>query len=235
MPDHRHYHGALAQAVPERAAAADGASGCNFLFGGVHPETDSITPIIISKTSAGARRQSTTATIRSARRWQSAVTFPWKSSKRAIRSSFGLSPVHRQRRCRRASRWSGDRTYLGGARSRDHRERVVRSHAGSTLGFGGRRHRRHHRDRYSARRDREFRLFSDVFGTVSPSKFTNILVHEGDLIRITSAGGGGYGNALVRPPEAVLADVRNRYVTPGAARSSMASRLNPATATGHWT
>ena len=31
--------GALARALPERAAAADGATGCNFLFGGVHPES----------------------------------------------------------------------------------------------------------------------------------------------------------------------------------------------------
>src|SRR5207248_10069325 len=30
---------ALAQAVPERVSAAEGATSCNFLFGGVHPET----------------------------------------------------------------------------------------------------------------------------------------------------------------------------------------------------
>ena len=30
---------ALSQAVPERAAAAEGATACNFLFGGIHPET----------------------------------------------------------------------------------------------------------------------------------------------------------------------------------------------------
>jgi N-methylhydantoinase B/oxoprolinase/acetone carboxylase alpha subunit len=32
---------ALAQAVPERVSAAEGATSCNFLFGGVHPETGS--------------------------------------------------------------------------------------------------------------------------------------------------------------------------------------------------
>ena len=31
--------GALAQAVPDRVAAAEGGTSCNFLFGGVHPET----------------------------------------------------------------------------------------------------------------------------------------------------------------------------------------------------
>ena len=32
--------GALAGAMPERVMAAEGATACNFLFGGIHPETD---------------------------------------------------------------------------------------------------------------------------------------------------------------------------------------------------
>ncbi len=32
--------GALAEAVPERVAAAEGGTSCNFLFGGVHPDTN---------------------------------------------------------------------------------------------------------------------------------------------------------------------------------------------------
>ncbi len=43
--------------------------------------------------------------------------------------------------------------------------------------------------------DSEFRTFSEVFGTVSPSKFTNIVLTGGDEVRIDSPGGGGYGDA----------------------------------------
>jgi N-methylhydantoinase B/oxoprolinase/acetone carboxylase alpha subunit len=66
--------------------------------------------------------------------------------------------------------------------------------------------------------DDRFRHFSEVFGTVSASKFTNLVVRQGDLIRIVSAGGGGHGDPRERGAERVLRDVRNRYVSPERAR-----------------
>ena len=39
----------------------------------------------------------------------------------------------------------------------------------------------------------EFRTFTEAFGTVSPSKFTNIVLHGGDEVLIEAPGGGGYG------------------------------------------
>ena len=41
----------------------------------------------------------------------------------------------------------------------------------------------------------------------------------GDIIRITSPGGGGRGDPLERDPERVLRDVRDGYVSEGAARA----------------
>ena len=40
----------------------------------------------------------------------------------------------------------------------------------------------------------EFRTFSEAYGTVSPSKFTNIVLEAGDEVLIESPGGGGYGD-----------------------------------------
>ena len=65
--------------------------------------------------------------------------------------------------------------------------------------------------------DDRFRLFTEVFGTVSPSKFSNVVVHEGDVISLVSSGGGGYGDPRDRPRVEVLRDVRDRYVSPEAA------------------
>ena len=65
--------------------------------------------------------------------------------------------------------------------------------------------------------DDRFRLFTEVFGTVSPSKFSNVVVRRGDLIRLVSSGGGGFGDPAERPREDVLRDVRDRYVSPAAA------------------
>ena len=61
--------------------------------------------------------------------------------------------------------------------------------------------------------DTEFRTFSEVFGTVSPTKFTRIKLKEGDEVKIQSPGGGGYGPPAERPAEAVEEDVRQGFVS----------------------
>jgi N-methylhydantoinase B/oxoprolinase/acetone carboxylase alpha subunit len=66
--------------------------------------------------------------------------------------------------------------------------------------------------------DREFRTFSEVFGTVSPSKFTNILLEEGDEVLIDSAGGGGYGDPSERDRGRVERDLFEGFVSPARAR-----------------
>ena len=45
-----------------------------------------------------------------------------------------------------------------------------------------------------------------------PAKFLTS-VHKGDLLKIRLAGGGGFGDPLTRPPEAVLRDVREEKVS----------------------
>jgi N-methylhydantoinase B/oxoprolinase/acetone carboxylase alpha subunit len=67
------------------------------------------------------------------------------------------------------------------------------------------------------RGDAGFRRFSEVFGTVSDSKFTRVIVAEGDEIMLNSAGGGGYGNPLERARELVEDDLRQGCVSPEAA------------------
>jgi N-methylhydantoinase B len=45
-----------------------------------------------------------------------------------------------------------------------------------------------------------------------------VRLKPGDVLRMEQAGGGGYGDPLTRPPELVLQDVREGYVSPEAAR-----------------
>lgn len=54
---------------------------------------------------------------------------------------------------------------------------------------------------------------------------------RGDLFRVVSAGGGGYGDPFERDPERVLADVREEKVTPAAARAQYGVVIDPATLT----
>jgi N-methylhydantoinase B len=46
-----------------------------------------------------------------------------------------------------------------------------------------------------------------------------VRLRPGDLLRMEQAGGGGYGDPLTRPPELVLQDVREGYVSAEAARA----------------
>ena len=54
-----------------------------------------------------------------------------------------------------------------------------------------------------------------------PAKFLT-QVKKGDRLKVRLAGGGGYGDALSRPPESVLEDVLDGKVTPDGARSGYA-------------
>ena len=49
-------------------------------------------------------------------------------------------------------------------------------------------------------------------------KCSRVKLRRGDVVRTTTGGGGGFGPVEERDPEHVRADVRNRHVTPGAAR-----------------
>jgi 5-oxoprolinase (ATP-hydrolysing) len=63
-----------------------------------------------------------------------------------------------------------------------------------------------------------FLSFCDAFGTVSPSKFANITLRTGDEVLIESAGGGGYGDPLLREIELVRRDVESGLVGIDSAR-----------------
>ncbi len=50
-----------------------------------------------------------------------------------------------------------------------------------------------------------------------PTRYADYPLKAGDIFRLDTPGGGGYGDPLARPPERVLADLREGYVSPEAA------------------
>ena len=53
-----------------------------------------------------------------------------------------------------------------------------------------------------------------------PSKITNMMLRKGDVIRLETSGGGGYGDPKMRSREEVARDLRLRYISaPSATRS----------------
>ena len=53
---------------------------------------------------------------------------------------------------------------------------------------------------------------------VIPSRYSDHILHPGDVVSLETPGGGGLGNPVEREPARVLADVRNGYVTQEKAR-----------------
>jgi len=51
-----------------------------------------------------------------------------------------------------------------------------------------------------------------------PGKVGGFALHDGDVVILQSAGGGGYGDPLERPAERVAEDVREGYISAGHAR-----------------
>jgi N-methylhydantoinase B len=55
---------------------------------------------------------------------------------------------------------------------------------------------------------------------VIPSRYSDHILHPGEVFSLDTPGGGGLGNPLERDPQRVLNDVRNGYVTREKARES---------------
>lgn len=74
----------------------------------------------------------------------------------------------------------------------------------------------------------EWKTFVEVFGTMSPSKFSGVSLHLGDQVRIVMPGGGGYGDPAKRDPERVRRDVEEGFVSREAARTAYGADLGEA-------
>ena len=212
---------ALSQAIPERAAAAEGASGCNFLFAGVHPDSSEYyTNYHLEGSGWGATAFHDGDSVMCPENGNCRNTpvevlehkFPWVTLEYRLRRDSG-----------------GPGKYRGGLGS----SRILRvmapeitvsvlmdrtkTHAwglfgGGKGGKGG--------VLVKKKGDTKFRTFSEAFGTVSDSKFTRVVLKEGDEVMILSPGGGGYGSPSERKTEAIERDIRQGWVSPEAARES---------------
>jgi N-methylhydantoinase B/oxoprolinase/acetone carboxylase alpha subunit len=63
----------------------------------------------------------------------------------------------------------------------------------------------------------DWSTFVEEFGTMSPSKFSGVILHEGDQVKILMPGGGGYGDPVARDRERVRRDVEEGFVSAEAA------------------
>lgn len=213
--------GALGKAIPERVAAAEGGTSCNFLFGGVHPETGRFyANYHFEGCGWGGRRDAD---------GNNAVVVPNGNCRNTPVEIFDTRYPFRTLSYRLAPDSAGPGRHRGGLGT----ERIIEviPPAEVTVSAVFERMRVHPWGIFGGgtaagsailiRRpgDDFFRTFQDVFGTISPAKFANCIVQGGDQILLRSPGGGGYGPAEQRDPGEVLRDVEQGFVTQEAART----------------
>jgi N-methylhydantoinase B/oxoprolinase/acetone carboxylase alpha subunit len=211
--------GALAAALPDRAVAADGATGCNFIFGGFDELTgEPYANYHFENVGWGAAathdgNDAQCAPLAISRNVPVEVfdtRYPLQTvSLRLLTDSGGAGRHRGGLGTERVLRVLAREITVGALF-----DRALTAPWGLEGGLSG------GTSAIELKRSGEpmFRPFTELFGTRSPTKFSNISVHAGDLIRIVSPGGGGYGPPDERPDELVRGDVRNRYVSAHAAR-----------------
>ncbi len=82
-------------------------------------------------------------------------------------------------------------------------------------------------NRFAIEREGETRSFVQLFGTRSPSKFSNCAAEAGDTLIVQQGGGAGYGDPLLRDPQTVASDFRLGYVSRESARNDYGVSLRP--------
>src|SRR5918999_206399 len=211
--------GALAPVMRDRVAAAEGASACNFLFGGVHPKTgDFYANYPLEGCGWGAKdyddgNDATIVVNGNCRNTPVEIfetRYPLETVEYSLLTDSGGAGRHRGGLGTRRIMRIGKGAEVTASALFDRTKGEFRAwglEGGMPGGYGA--------IRVKRRGDTEFRTFPEVFGTVSASKFTNIVLTEGDEVMLDAPGGGGFGDPRERARDAVARDVagRSRWAT----------------------
>jgi N-methylhydantoinase B len=210
---------ALAQAIPERVAAAEGGTACNFLFAGTHPETgEYFTNYHIEGSGWGgtATHDGGNVLCPENGNCRNAPVEIFDTKYPFVTRSYQLRPDS-----------GGPGRQRGGLASSRH---LVVTAPEITLSalmdrtktrawglFGGGEGMSAH-ILVKRKGQAAFQRFSEAFGTISDSKFTRVTLRDGDEIILASAGGGGYGPPHDRPRERIIEDLEEGFVSREAAQ-----------------
>jgi N-methylhydantoinase B len=214
--------GALAPVMRDKVAAAEGASACNFLFGGLHPKTgDYYANYHLEGCGWGAKdyddgNDATIVVNGNCRNTPVEIfetRYPLETVEYSLITDSGGAGRHRGGLGTRRIMRIGKGAEVTASALFDRTKGKFQAwglEGGLPGGYGA--------IRVKRAGDTEFRTFPEVFGTVSASKFTNIVLTEGDEVMLDAPGGGGFGDPHERDREAVARDVAEGIVSPEAAR-----------------
>lgn len=210
--------GAMGACVPERVMASESCTGTNFVFGGNHPDYDEYFACYDLMSGGWGGRfghdgNDCVIAINGNCRFNPTevfeTRFPFRIEECALLPDSGG-----------AGKWRGGLGYVrtllatkvqitGSQCSDRHEVRPWPIFGGEPGGNGGTLIKKAEADEWATVRE--------LYGKVSSSKYANITLEPGDRIRLSTPGGGGYGDPRQRDTEAVKEDVAEGYVTSAAA------------------
>jgi N-methylhydantoinase B len=210
--------GAMAQCVPERVMAAEGATGGNFVFGGVHPEYDEYYGCYdIMCGGWGGRDNSdgndANCCINGNCRYNPTevfeTRFPWLVEDYTLVTDSAGPGRHRGGLgFRRTLRAEAPEITVSQCSDR-HRIKPWGLEGGGEGGNGS--------TLFQRAGSTSWLTMVQAFNKASSSKFSNVTFRNGDRVRITVPGGGGFGLPKERDRKAIAEDILEGYITKEAA------------------
>lgn len=211
--------GAMSKALPDRTMAAEGATHCNFVFGGVEAETGEFFACYdLEAVGWGGRSfadgndgvDSINGNCRITPVEVYETRFPWRIESLAFNIDAGGAGKHRggvgytkQMLC------LNDQIICSQMTDR-HLFAPWGLEGGTEGGLGATLVQKAGRD--------DWQTMRQAYNKPSTSRYSNVAIKRGDRVRLVSPGGGGHGNPSERDPEAVAEDVREGYVSAESAR-----------------
>lgn len=220
--------GALAPALKERSAATDGASHSNFLFGGNDPDTGEffccydLTPVGWGGRASADGNDAVGGINGNCPHIPVEVfeyRFPFHVEEFKLVEGSGGAGKHRGgHSISKTLTAQADMTYSYMS------DRQKKSPWGI---HGGKDGGRAELLMVTPASGGEWKTVTELYGKPSPSKFANVPIAKGDRIRISSPGGGGWGDPGERDRQAVIDDILDGWITEEEAKATYGIGLAP--------
>ena len=209
--------GALAQAAPARAMAGEGGTHLNFVFGGTDRHGEYFACYDIETVGWGARSfadgNDATDSINGNCRVMPVEVFetryPWLTEEYALRPDSGGAGEFRGGLGTRKT-WRCLEADITCSQLTDRHDHAAWGADGGGAGAPG-------MTRFQRSGSRDWQTMVEAFGKSSTSKWSNVVIKDGDRVQLDTPGGGGWGDPAARAPERLEDDVAEGYVSAEAA------------------
>ncbi|MDH1270774.1 hydantoinase B/oxoprolinase family protein [Rhizobium pusense] len=211
--------GAMAPAVPNRVMAAEGATHCNFVFGGVDADTKEFFACYdLEAVGWGGRAfadgnsgvDSINGNCRITPVEVYETRFPWRVESLAFNVDAGG-----------AGKYRGGLGYSKQMLCLNDEiicSQMTDRHLLAPWGLEGGQEGGTGATLVQKSGKQQWETMREAYGKASTSRYSNVKIKRGDRVRLVTPGGGGYGDPAKRDPEAIAEDVREGYVSKQAAQ-----------------